>query len=82
MFRDVHCVNQSGCFPAKWVFSGEVSREKVFGTNHIRRFGPLASSSHESSRELFIMLINDMYLEYGLDNLVRYLSYIIFYVLK
>ena len=64
------------------MFSGEVSREIVFGTNHIRRFGPLAYFPYESSRELFIMLINDMYLEYGLNNLVRYLTYTIFYSLS
>ena len=42
MFSDLHGVNQSGCFPAKWMFSGEGSRERVFGTNHIRHFRPLA----------------------------------------
>jgi len=26
----------------KWMFSGEGSRERVFGTNHIRHFRPLA----------------------------------------
>jgi hypothetical protein len=58
------------------MFSGEGSRERVFGTNYIRRFRPLAVFSRKSSRELSIMLllVNDVSLEYSLDNLVRYLS--------
>jgi hypothetical protein len=60
----------------KWMFSGEGSRERVFGTNHIRHFRPLAFFPRKSSRELSIMLllVNDVSLEYSLDNLVRYLS--------
>jgi hypothetical protein len=67
-FRTFSTSPKSGCFPAK-------SRGKEFlEANHIRRSGPLASFSHKSSREIFVMLINGMYLEYGLGDLVRYLS--------